>query len=132
MTAYPENGPFRSRQLVPLQCTISPTPPFPVKYIWKSSTPKHYPETSFPSSTPITTVTINENHPLQGRYFCHVLSASNYTTLAVGHVDIQVEGKLFTRSCMCKTNWHYFCYDCKLIKELKYHFTQLSFITPKG
>ena len=66
MTAYPENGPFRSRQLVPLQCTISPTPPFPVLYIWRLSTPNHYPEADFPSTTPITTITVSENHPLHG------------------------------------------------------------------
>lgn len=96
--AYPENGSFRSCQLVPLKCTITPTPPFPVVYIWRSSTPNHYPEDSFPSTTPITTITINENHPLHGRYFCHVLSASNHTTLAVGYVDIRVKGKVaFTR-----------------------------------
>ena len=62
--------------------------------MWRSSTQNHYPEASFPSSAPITTVFISENHPLYGRYYCHVLSASNHTTLAVGHVTINPTGEL--------------------------------------
>ena len=92
--AYPiENGQFRSGQQVPLLCIITPTPPFPVVYIWRSSTQNHDLTAIFPSIVPLTTLLISDNHPLFGRYFCHVLSADNHTTLAVGHVTIFPTGE---------------------------------------
>lgn len=96
VTAYPLNGPFRSRQSVPLLCSIAPTPPMPVEYVWRSSTANHVTANNVPMSSPITTVNINENHPIYGHYFCHVFSAVNHTVLAVGNITIHVSGELDT------------------------------------
>ena len=92
VTLSPANEPL-SIELVSLQCTITPTPPSPVVYLWRSSTQNHNFETSLSSSMPRTFVTVNVNQPLFGRYFCHVLLASNYTTLAVGHITIFLSGE---------------------------------------
>ena len=84
-------------QTVPLQCTISPTPPFPVVYTWRSSTQNHYIyEMSFSNEDPTRTlIYINERQPSFGRYFCHVVSASNRTTLAVGHINVFLSGESY-------------------------------------
>lgn len=93
--AYPSGGPFRSGQSIPLQCTITPEPPFPVEYLWRSSACNNFDtDNDIPSESPIITVAIEENHPSSARYFCHVLSADYQTTLAVGSTVLQISGKL--------------------------------------
>ena len=93
--AYPDDGPFRSGQSISFQCTITPEPHFPVEYLWRSSARNHFDiDDDIPSESPIITVTIEENHPSFARYFCHVLSAVNQTTLAVGSTVLQISGKL--------------------------------------
>lgn len=95
VVAYPDDGPFRSHQSIPLQCTITPEPPFPIEYLWRSSAHNHIDiDNDIPSKSAVTTVFIEENHPSFARYFCHVLSAVNHTTLAVGSTVLHITGKL--------------------------------------
>lgn len=98
-------------QTVPLQCNISPTPPFPVVYTWRSSTQNHYIyEMGFSNEDPTRTlIHINERQPSFGHYFCHVVSASNHTTLAVGHINVFLSGESYYRD-NAHANW-----------ELDYH-----------
>ena len=101
--------------IVQLQCTISPTPPFPVVYIWSSSTQNHYLETSLFDAESRAIILIYERQPSIGRYFCHVLLASNHTTLAVGHITIFLSGELYlihdNAHANCELEFHsFFCY----------------------
>ena len=92
ITVYPQNEAFVSDQELPLQCTISPTPPEPVQYLWRSSSPGN-PDSDISSMSAITTVFVREDQPTLNRYFCHVLSSVDQTTLAVGSIVIRVRGK---------------------------------------
>ena len=65
----------------------------PVEYLWRSSAHDHFViDSEIPSASPVTTVFIKENHPIVARYFCHVLSVVNRTTLAVGSTVIHIRG----------------------------------------
>ncbi|KAL5502153.1 hypothetical protein EMCRGX_G008877 [Ephydatia muelleri] len=84
------NGPIPvdSTLTVTLFCTIDPTPPMPLSYVWYSSAPGNYINNQGPSAT----VYIFPRERKLSLYFCHV--QSNESDVAVGYISIEPQGFL--------------------------------------
>eukprot|EP00731_Ephydatia_muelleri_P005992 Em0003g240a len=84
------NGPIPvdSTLTVTLFCTIDPTPPMPLSYVWYSSAPGNYINNQGPSAT----VYIFPRERKLSLYFCHV--QSNGSDVAVGYISIKPQGFL--------------------------------------
>ena len=85
-------GPLLLHSIVVFVCTISPTPPGPIEFAWRTSASNHSVTELFNTSRSTLTMYIPMTHPTVGRYFCHVRSGD--ITLGVGGTAIQVQGTI--------------------------------------
>ena len=89
------NGPIPVDSTVTLFCTIDPTPPMPLSYVWYSSAPGNYINNQEPSAT----VYIFPQERKLSLYFCHV--QSNGSDVAVGYISIKPQGASYALVLHC-------------------------------